>query len=201
MALIIDGYNLLNVTTLEVPTRQGASLHQLRTALLDFLAQRLESKERSVTTVVFDARRAPPGLARVQDYRQITVRFAPRDREADDVIEELIRADSAPRRLTVVSSDHRVQRAARRRRARAFDSDVWFRQFCQRPLREPEEPDMPDPESPQFEEDPELQRWLEQFGDRDQAAPRRKPSPPPRPPAANDHDHPFPPGYAEDLLD
>ena len=32
-------------------------------------------------------------------------------------IEELIRKESAPRRLTVVSSDHRVQRAARRRKA------------------------------------------------------------------------------------
>jgi hypothetical protein len=34
---------------------------------------------------------------------------------ADDVIEELIRADPSPGALTVVSDDHRLQQAARRR--------------------------------------------------------------------------------------
>jgi hypothetical protein len=41
-------------------------------------------------------------------------------------MEEMIAADHAPRKLTVVSSDHRVQRAAKRRRAIAVDSDVWY---------------------------------------------------------------------------
>ena len=60
------------------------------------------------------------------EHRGITVRFAAQYEEADELIEELIRADSAPRRLVVVSSDHRIQRAARRRRAKAVDSDVWY---------------------------------------------------------------------------
>ena len=38
----------------------------------------------------------------------------------------MITADTAPRRSTVVSSDHRVQRAARRRKARAVDSEIWY---------------------------------------------------------------------------
>jgi hypothetical protein len=37
----------------------------------------------------------------------------------------LIRKHSSPRALTVVSSDHRLHRAARRRRATPIDSDRW----------------------------------------------------------------------------
>ena len=102
-------------------------LERSRLALLNFLAESLEPAEMPRTTVVFDAREAPPGpAADAGDHRGLTVRFAARDDDADTLIEELIRADSAPRRLTVVSSDHRLQRAAHRRRARAVDSDVWY---------------------------------------------------------------------------
>ena len=60
------------------------------------------------------------------NHQGITVCFAEQYAEADDLIEELIRLDSMLRRLVVVSSDHRLQRAARRRRAKAIDSDVWY---------------------------------------------------------------------------
>ncbi len=42
--------------------------------------------------------------------------------DADSLIERLIEAESAPRRLTVVSSDRRLQRAGRRRKARIMPS-------------------------------------------------------------------------------
>ena len=65
--------------------------------------------------MVFDAQ-TPRRACRARCiHRGLTVRFAVRYEEADRLIEELIRADSAPRRLVVVSSDHRLQRAARRR--------------------------------------------------------------------------------------
>src|SRR5690606_14473239 len=102
------------------------SLERSRNALLKFLAESLVERQLSRTTVVFDARDAPPGLPRKFVHRGMTVRFAPKGLDADAVIEELIEAESAPRRLTVVSSDHRLQRAARRRRAKAIDSDVWY---------------------------------------------------------------------------
>ena len=57
----------------------------------------------------------PPGLPRTFEYRGITVQFAPRNRIADELIADLILAERAPRQLTVVSSDHQVQRVARRR--------------------------------------------------------------------------------------
>ena len=132
MGLIIDGYNLLNVTGIFGAGGGARSFERSRLALLDFLADRLEPEERAATTIVFDAQDAPPGLPRTCEHRGLVVRFAPRRDEADDLIEELILADTAPRKLTVVSSDHRVQRAARRRRARAVDSEVWFPELLQR---------------------------------------------------------------------
>lgn len=132
MGLIIDGYNLLNVTGIFGAGGGPRSFERSRLALLDFLADRLEPEERATTTIVFDAQEAPPGLPATCQHRGLLVRFASRREEADDLIEELILADTSPRKLTVVSSDHRVQRAARRRRARAVDSEVWFPELLRR---------------------------------------------------------------------
>lgn len=126
MALLIDGYNLLNVAGILPRGRGPRTLERSRLALLNFLAESLCPKDIPRTTVVFDANNAPPGLARVVDYRGLTIRFASRYPDADSLIEELIAASDSPRRLLVVSSDHRLQRAASRRRARSIDGDVWY---------------------------------------------------------------------------
>jgi uncharacterized protein len=201
MTLIIDGYNLLNAAGVASPGGSGSSLARSRTALLDFLADRLTTSERRATTVVFDGRHAPPGLEPVVRHRGITVRFARPDLEADDVIEELIQRNTAPRRLTVVSSDHRLHRAARRSRAAPVDSDVWFRQIAQQPIQGEQSVDMPD----QVEAElacRELDEWLRTFGEGAVEAQQRPAPPKPRsePATSSDFDSPFPPGYAEDLL-
>ena len=83
---------------------------------------------------------------------------------ADALIEELIRAESAPRRLVVVSSDREIQRAARRRRAKAVASDAWYAELL-RARRERNEAaaEPPDqPPVPLLAEDVEY--WIRQFG-------------------------------------
>src|SRR2546421_10251174 len=65
----------------------------------------------SAVTVVFDAARAPPGAEPEAEYRGVRVRYA-LGGEADDVIEDLVRRDSAPRGLAVVSDDRRLHPAA-----------------------------------------------------------------------------------------
>ena len=164
MTLLIDGYNLLNVTGIVGPAGRPSSLERSRRALLDFLADTLDPEQCARTTVVFDAHSPPPGLPRVVEHRGLTVRFATRYPDADSLIEELIRADTAPRRLTVVSSDHRLQRAARRRRSRAVDSEVWYAEIVRRhhqrrqlPPAGPSQPTVPlDKEDVAY--------WLQQFG-------------------------------------
>lgn len=183
MSLIIDGYNVLCETGIGGLGRGPRSLERSRLALLNFLAQRLDPAEAARTTVVFDAAGAPPGLPTTLTHRGINVRFAKGYADADSLIEELIGADSVPRQLTVVSSDHRLQRAARRRKAHAVDSSAWYDELAARRREAPlaEAPLAKPRETPSADE---LEYWLGCFED---AADE-----------VTDAEQIFPPGYAED---
>jgi hypothetical protein len=185
MSLLIDGYNLLNAVGIIGRGVGPGGLERSRAALLNFLAESLAAEEIPRTTVVFDAHDVPPGLPQTMNHRGLTVRFAVRYEDADSLIEELILADSAPRRLVVVSSDHRIQRAARRRRAKPVDSDVWYAETIHRRRQRQKSSEGAEsrPAAPLLEED--VDYWVRQFGG--QAA---------QPPVTDD---PFPPGYAEDF--
>jgi uncharacterized protein len=126
MALLIDGYNLLHVTGIFGVTGAGTELHRSRLALLDFLAASISERERGQTTIVFDATGAPPGLPSSAMHEGMSVYFARRHANADEMIERLLDECQAPRSLTVVSSDHRIQRAARQHGANYVDSEKWF---------------------------------------------------------------------------
>jgi predicted RNA-binding protein with PIN domain len=125
MSLLIDGYNLIFGTSVESRGRGGA-LERARTGLIEFLAFRIDRAKYKSIGVVFDSANAPPGLPAFFEEHGIDVHFARDHADADEMLEELISRSTAPGRLTVVSSDHRVQRAARRRGASAVDSHVWF---------------------------------------------------------------------------
>jgi predicted RNA-binding protein with PIN domain len=164
MPLLIDGYNLLNATGILGRGRGPGSLQRARQALLNALVEALPPDEATRTTVVFDSSDSPWGVAKETNHRGITVKFSSKDEDADTVIERLIAADSAPKRLTVVSSDHRLQRAAKRRRATAVDSDVWFAQLMRdRASRhEGQTHDAAKPDGP-FAPG-EVDYWLREFG-------------------------------------
>jgi uncharacterized protein len=163
MALLIDGYNLLHASGILGRGVGPGSLERSRAALLNFLAESLEAEILAKTTVVFDAREAPPGLPRSVLHRGITVCFAEPGGDADAVIEGLIVADSSPRRLTVVSSDHRLHRAARRRHAKPIDSDQWYMQVVRARIGRQKGPaHAGKPSGPASES--EVQFWLRQFG-------------------------------------
>jgi uncharacterized protein len=209
MPILIDGYNLLHATGIVGQGVGSGGLQESRLALLSFLAASIHPAELPRTTVVFDAHDPPPGLPRVVRHRGMTVHFAPRQQTADDLIAALIRADSAPRRLVVVSSDHAIQRAARRRRAKAVDSDVWYAELLRtRQDRNRASTDEPErPPVPLLEED--VNYWLRQFGNPPEftillgqtPAPDGATSPkPPNEEEGDQLDNPFPPGYGEDLL-
>jgi predicted RNA-binding protein with PIN domain len=159
--ILIDGYNLLHASGVFGNVGR-TSLEASREALLDWLGNVLSDAQRRRTTIVFDANDAPPGLPRSGEKHGIQIQFAPRGSEADDLLEELISAHSSPRTLTIVSSDHRLHRAARRRRATPVDSDKWIVQ-----LRLDPTDDDPDSEPDRHERlDPdEVNDWLEKFGE------------------------------------
>lgn len=126
MPLIIDGYNLLHASGILGRGKGPGHLERARQALLNFLVESLPEKELTKTVVVFDAVDPPWGLPRRVNHSGVQVVFASHHSDADSHIEEMIEENSAPKRLTVVSSDHRLHRAAKRRKATAIDSDRWF---------------------------------------------------------------------------
>lgn len=182
MSLIIDGYNLLFAAGLVGSVDGEGSFEGERRALLDALLSVIDPKELSQTTVVFDSAKAPPGLPRTVNHQQITVRFATGYADADEMIEDLIRDHHAPKRLTVVSSDHRVQRAARRRKAKAIDSDSWFRLMRQtrKRIQQQEAKKPPPPKQPSASvPNAQVNEWIKFFGeiDLDDLIPPETPAP------------------------
>jgi hypothetical protein len=156
MRYVIDGYNLLYALGL-VHARMGP--HGLEKARLALLGRLAASGEAAVT-VVFDAGHAPPGAPAEQDHQGVRVLFALR-READDLIEELIGQDSAPRGLTVVSDDHRVQQAARRRHCPVLGCLDFIEQLG-RPTPAAAPPEEA-PAKPSGVSREEAQHWLREF--------------------------------------
>jgi len=196
MSLIIDGYNLMHAAGI-LPANSGArpgakSSERSRIALLNFVADTVAESELSTTTVVFDAAAAPPGLPRTLTHRGVTVQFSSGYNDADELIEELIQKSTTPRRLTVVSSDHRLHRAAKRRKAQAVDSDVWHAQVIalrnQPRKNEPATPQKPGTPAAQSE----VEFWLKKFTEpaakppkpRARSSAPPKPQPPAQPPAS-----------------
>ena len=165
MPFLIDGYNLLNATGISSRGKGPGNLERARQALLNTLVESLPPEEVPRTIVVFDASESPWGVAKQSVHRGITVQFAAKDDDADSVIERLIAADSAPKRLTVVSSDHRLQRAAKRRRATAIDSDVWFNQLLRDRAARSSPSATADVAKPEGPVSPgEVEQWLREFG-------------------------------------
>jgi predicted RNA-binding protein with PIN domain len=167
---LIDGYNLLHATGLF--GRGGRnSLHASRQALLGFLAAAIDKTERAATTVVFDATHAPPGLPHIHTVAGITVHFAQQHASADELLEELIAADHSPKKLVVVSSDHRLQRAAKKRRATAIDSHVWYGEVDARlrGRRGKRYAELPDVKPNEQLSPSEVQAWLRIFGPIDES--------------------------------
>ncbi len=76
--------------------------------------------------IVYDAFESVSNDNRRQIINGLMVVFAPMGTDADSEIERLLLQHSVPRRVIVVSSDHRLHKAAARRKARCVDSeDFW----------------------------------------------------------------------------
>lgn len=166
--LLIDGYNLLHATGAVAGGGGPAGLVRARDRLLSQIAGYFNDAERSEVQVVFDAgrsRRDQPELI----VRGITVTYAVGYPEADDLLEEIIRQHPNPRRLTVVSSDLRVQRCAKSRRASAIGCDAWLMQMLDDRPRDADRTGKPESatKEPIVDEKlsaEEVKRWLDEFG-------------------------------------
>lgn len=126
MLLLIDAYNLLHLSDQLGRQRGDGWLQKARERLISTLAEHLGSELCSQTCLVFDSKDGPKDLPSAYVSHGIELLFAVDHEEADDLLEELIARHATPKRLMVVSSDHRIQKAAGRRSAKFMDADVWY---------------------------------------------------------------------------
>jgi predicted RNA-binding protein with PIN domain len=172
MLWLIDGYNLMHAAGAmgQGVTSRKAFL-QKRRRFLDTIADAMGAERARETTVVFDASAPPRDFPLETSYNGLTVIFALEDEDADARIERLIAMHSAPKSLTVVSSDRRIRQAATRRKAKAVTADHFLdlmdRFRSQRPLPEPHREGSqavrPDRDAPPSSE--EVDYWLGEFRD------------------------------------
>lgn len=163
MPLLIDCYNVLHQT-------MPAVLAGLDERGLCLAVARRFANQGAV--IVCDGQ-PKPGQPNSSPAEGVELRYAGRGGSADALIVQLIDADSAPRRLRVVSSDREIQKAARRRGAKIVESGAFVHELASRGpvghaghLDRPATPDRLSPE--------EVQRWIERFGLDDRPDPPRR---------------------------
>lgn len=208
---IIDGYNVLHVNGFLGQGKAGpGTLEKARHLLLGILAREMDVTDRQRTTVIFDSRE--PDLPNQMTIHDVLVEFANEYENADELISYRISRHSAPKQLTVVSSDHQVQRAASVRGATVMDSDQWLEQLASRRSSGSSSKDISSAsDKPSDSSAASLDYWKNEFGINDNtefldAATEpdqqrlRRVTPPPK--AADQTENEiFPPGYADDLFE
>ena len=163
MLYLIDGYNLLHAMGVLCGRVGPAGLEKARRSLLGLLHGSYGDESCQVT-VVFDAAKAPRGAAAELDYQGIHVSFAVHEQEADDLIEALIKKTSAPRNLTVVSDDHRIRDAARRRHCLPMGCGEYL-DWLEQHRKQRRQPPAAEAGKPQGVSRAETQHWLHEFAD------------------------------------
>jgi hypothetical protein len=120
MPFIIDGYNLLHFIQKASEDFGAITDIGLCRIISEYLRQIGEKGE-----IVFDGT-GPRDKSAFDNINELEVFFAGLRSDADTIIEDKITASTAPRRLTIVSSDRRLQIAARKRKATVVKSQVFW---------------------------------------------------------------------------
>jgi predicted RNA-binding protein with PIN domain len=154
--IIIDGHNLLHSIVKIGKEAEAITDLQICWVISRYLKAIGERGE-----IIFDGT-GPRDKSRFDNIANLEVFFAGLGSDADTVIEDKLRANSAPKRLTIVSSDRRLRDAARTRKATTVKSEVFWdnlrKQLRQKkPVKEPEAKRIGLSES-------ETRQWLDFFG-------------------------------------
>jgi predicted RNA-binding protein with PIN domain len=127
MDIIVDGYNLIFRLGWHGRAKNSMALEKARDRLIRELKSRFEPSQRPKITIVFDAKRSPIKQTEnsliVEGFKIV---FASNYDEADSLIEEMIGQHSAPKNLTVVSADRKLQETAARRKAKFSSPEAWI---------------------------------------------------------------------------
>jgi len=155
MQIIIDGHNLLWAI-------QNA---EENTSIIDISMCRILDVFFGLTRqngeIVFDGA-GPPNKTEFNNIKNLSVSFSGRSCDCDTVIEHKILDSTAPKLLTIVSSDRRLRDAASSRKATSIKSEDFWEEVKTRlnkrkPAKEP-----PGKRGGLTESETEL--WLKTFG-------------------------------------
>ncbi|MBN1437383.1 MAG: NYN domain-containing protein [Sedimentisphaerales bacterium] len=138
MPYLFDGYNLYHAA-LKLPDFSSIVPRKL-CALIAQDMQRL----RQAAVVVFDGTEPRGQFTPIEPDGFVKLIYSGPHREADDLLEQLIQRNTAPRRLIIVSSDRRIQKAARRRRAKAIRAHEYLEEMIRRASTPPRPKDPPE---------------------------------------------------------
>ena len=154
---IIDGDNLLWALRQSLEEREIATELELCIALSRYFASTGELGQ-----VIFDGA-GPSDRSEFDKIANPEIIFAGFSRDADSVIEERLKVSTAPRQLTVVSSDRRLRKAAAVRKASALKSEEFW-QLVRKELGR-KKPRKTEPEEKREGlSESETDKWMEAFG-------------------------------------
>ncbi|MHC4596899.1 MAG: NYN domain-containing protein [Planctomycetota bacterium] len=153
---IIDGHNLLHSIRDVDEGTESISDVQLCRIVGRYLKQIGGRGE-----IIFDGT-GPRDKSGFDNISNLEVFFAGLNTDTDTVIEDKIKANTAPKSLTIVSSDRRLRKAAQARKAMAVKSEVFWNNLQKqlsrkKRIREPAA-------KRQGLTDGETKQWLEFFG-------------------------------------
>jgi predicted RNA-binding protein with PIN domain len=131
MKILIDGYNLIFAWGWMPGDSSTQASSIARKRMIEKLKQFIPFSARGNFTMIFDvgaltSSQARQSLASGTDQSGFHLRFAQNYPDADSLIEEMIRRDSTPNQLVVVSTDQRLRTAAERRKAISVRSEDFL---------------------------------------------------------------------------
>ncbi len=158
MPVLIDAYNLYHYA-MSVYREEGVDLSiSAFCGLIDEWTRRSRQK----VAMVFDGSPPPALRQNSRRYGTMDMEFAGSGCDADTIIENRVLKSTAPRLLTVVSSDRRIRKAAMRRHCRILTSDQFWVKVAARLTRKQAKPEPREKTSGMMSG--ELEYWLKVFG-------------------------------------
>ncbi len=154
--IIVDGYNLLRAVQKKSEESESITDVQLCRIIGSYLKSTGEKGQ-----MVFDGI-GPPDKSGFNNIDNLEVFFAGRSSDADTVIEDKIRVSTAPKSMTVVSSDRRLRDAARARKATSVKADTFWNDINKRLSRKRTAKEPPAKRRGLTES--ETKQWLKIFG-------------------------------------
>ncbi|MFO1065097.1 MAG: NYN domain-containing protein [Pirellulales bacterium] len=168
LRILIDGYNLLYSSAWLQKGGGPRRLEAARERLIRGLSLLLTEEERRDTQLVFDAAEAPRDLPEEFTQQGMTITFARDFHQADDLIEQIIRHHPHPKKLLVVSGDHRIGRCAKAARAQWIEAERWLSEVARRRDSQPPTDLLGDKQAilgdAALLNSEEVHRWLQDFG-------------------------------------